>query len=39
MKKIKLKTAIDAIVDSEMTTIRKLKKRDLLGLCRDLLDY
>jgi hypothetical protein len=38
MKKIELKTAIDAIVDSEMTTICKLKKRDLLGLCRDLLE-
>jgi len=38
MKKIELKTAINAIVDSEMTTIRKLKKRDLLGLCRDLLE-
>ena len=33
-----IKEVINTIVDSEMTTIRKLKKRDMLGLVRDLLE-
>jgi hypothetical protein len=38
MRKILLSEAISTIVDSEMTTIRKMKKRDLVGLCRELLE-
>jgi hypothetical protein len=36
--RLHIKQVIDTIVDSEMTTVRKLKKRDLVGLCRDLLE-
>ena len=35
---IALKEAIDTIVDAEMQSIRKMKKRDLVGLCRELLE-
>jgi hypothetical protein len=33
-----LKIAIDVIVDSEMKTIRKMKKKDMISLFRDLLE-
>ena len=35
---ISLKDAIATIVDAEMQSIRKMKKRDLVGLCRELLE-
>jgi hypothetical protein len=36
--KIQLKDAINTIVDAEMQSIRKMKKRDLVCLCRELLE-
>jgi hypothetical protein len=33
-----IKKVVDTIVDSEMQSIRKMKKRDLVGLCRELLE-
>lgn len=35
---IALKDVINTIVDSEMVTIRKMRKRDMVGLVRDLLE-
>jgi hypothetical protein len=35
---INLKNVIDTILDEEMQSIRKMKKRDLVGLCRELLE-
>ena len=36
--RVDLKIAIDTIVDSEMKTIRKMKKKDMISLFRDLLE-
>ena len=38
MMKITLDEAVATIVNSEMVTIRKMRKRDMFGLIRELLE-